>query len=55
MKKEAYLKTHTPEEYEAYKKKQAELAKRWRERNREKSRKYGLDYYYRRKNEKIGK
>lgn len=46
MKKEEYLKTHTLEQYEAYKKKQAELSKKWREKNRAKSRAYGLKYYY---------
>lgn len=52
MRKADYLKTHTLEQYEEYLKKQAELAKKWRERNREKSRKYGLDYYYKNKGEK---
>lgn len=52
MRKEEYLKTHTLEQYEAYKKKQAELTKKWREKNREKSRKYGLEYYYKNKENK---
>lgn len=52
MRKAEYLKTHTLEQYEAYKKKQAELTKKWREKNREKSRKYGLEYYYNNKRRK---
>ena len=52
MRKADYLKTHTLEQYEAYKKKQAELTKKWREKNREKSRKYGLEYYYKNKENK---
>ncbi len=46
MKKSEYIKRYGEEAYLEYKKRQAELTKRWRERNREKSRKYGLDYYY---------
>lgn len=47
MRKEEYIKRYGEGAYLEYKKKQKALAKSWRERNREKSRKYGLDYYYR--------
>lgn len=49
MCKEEYIKRYGEEAYELYKKRQAELTKIWREKNREKSRKYGLDYYYKKK------
>lgn len=49
MCKEEYIKRYGEEAYRAYKKRQAELTKIWREKNREKSRKYGLDYYYKKK------
>lgn len=54
MCKEEYIKRYGSEAYEAYKKKQAELTKTWREKNREKSRKYGLEYYHK-KNPKANK
>ena len=46
MTKEEYIKRYGEEAYEAYKKKQSELTKAWRDKNREKSRKYGHDYYW---------
>lgn len=49
MRKEEFIKRYGEEAYKAYKKRQAELTKIWREKNREKSRKYGLDYYYKKK------
>ena len=52
MKKEEYIKRYGEEAYEEYKKKQSALTKAWREKNREKSRKYGLDYYYKHKENK---
>ena len=52
MRKEEYLKTHTLEQYEAYKKKQAELSKKWRNKNLERSRKYGREYYYKKLKER---
>lgn len=51
MKKDEYLKTHTLEQYEAYKKKQAELSKKWRNKNLERSRKYGREYYWKKKSQ----
>jgi len=52
MRKEEYIKRYGEDAYLEYKKRQAELTKAWRERNREKSRKYGLEYYYKNKKEK---
>lgn len=49
MRKEEYIKRYGEEAYLEYKKKQSALTKQWREKNREKSRKYGLDYYYKHK------
>lgn len=49
MRKEEFIKRYGEEAYLEYKKKQAELTKIWREKNRGKSRKYGLDYYYKKK------
>lgn len=49
MRKEEFIKRYGSEAYESYKKKQAELTKTWREKNREKSRKYGLEYYHKKK------
>lgn len=49
MRKEEFIKRYGEEAYKAYKKRQAELTKIWREKNRDKSRKYGLDYYYKKK------
>lgn len=46
MRKEEYIERYGIKAYEEYKKKQRALAKSWRERNRDKSRKYALDYYY---------
>lgn len=46
MKKEEYIKRYGEEAYQEYKKKQAELTKAWRNKNLEKSRKYGHDYYW---------
>lgn len=46
MCKEEYIKRYGEEAYLEYKKRQAELTKRWREKNRDKSRKYGREYYY---------
>lgn len=46
MKKEEYIKRYGEEAYEDYKKKQRLLAKKWRENNKEKARKYGREYYY---------
>jgi len=46
MKKEEYIKRYGEEAYEDYKKKQAELTKKWRAANKEKARKYGREYYY---------
>lgn len=51
MCKEEYIKRYGEKAYLEYKKRQAELTKRWREKNREKSRKYGLEYYYKHKKE----
>lgn len=47
MRKEEYIKRYGEAAYEEYKKRQAELTKRWRGNNRSKSRKYALDYYHR--------
>ena len=49
MKKAEFIKRYGEEAYEAYKKKQVELAKAWRNKNREKSRKYGREYYWKKK------
>ena len=49
MRKEEFIKRYGEEAYLEYKKKQAGLTKIWREKNRDKSRKYGLDYYYKKK------
>ncbi len=49
MRKEEYIRRYGEEAYLEYKNKQKALAKSWRERNREKSRKYGLEYYYKHK------
>lgn len=46
MKKQEFIKRYGEDAYEEYKKKQKALTKRWRGNNREKSRKYALDYYY---------
>lgn len=46
MRKEEFIKRYGEEAYEEYKKKQKALAKRWRENNLEKSRKYALEHYY---------
>lgn len=46
MKKAEFIRRYGEEAYQEYKKKQAELTKAWREKNREKSRKYGHDYYW---------
>ena len=45
MKKEEYIKRYGEEAYEDYKKKQAELSKKWRATNKEKARQYGREYY----------
>lgn len=47
MRKEEYIKRYGEEAYEEYKKKQKALAKSWRKRNIEQSRKYALEHYYR--------
>lgn len=47
MKKEEYIKRYGEEAYETYKKKQKLLTKKWREKNKEKARKYGREYYSR--------
>lgn len=52
MRKEEFIKRYGEEAYEEYKKKQKALAKRWREKNLEKSRKYGREYYYKHKENK---
>lgn len=49
MRKDEFIKRYGLEAYEDYKKKQSELARLWREKNREKSRKYGREYYYKKK------
>jgi hypothetical protein len=49
MKKEEYIKRYGEEAYEDYKKKQKLLTKKWREKNSEKARKYGREYYARMK------
>ena len=46
MKKEEFIKRYGKEQYDEYLEKQRLLAKRWRERNKEKSRDYALKYYY---------
>lgn len=50
MKKDEYISRYGEDAYNEYKKKQAELSKQWRLRNKEKARKYGREYYYRLKN-----
>lgn len=55
MKKEEFIKRYGEDKYQEYKKKQAERTKKWRAQNRYKSRKYGREYYWRIKDEKIGK
>lgn len=50
MKKAEYISRYGEDAYNEYKKKQAELSKQWRLRNKEKARKYGREYYYRLKN-----
>lgn len=52
MRKEEFIKRYGEEAYLEYKKKQAGLTKIWREKNRDKSRKYGLDYYHKKKNKR---
>ena len=47
MKKDEYIKRYGEEAYNEYKKKQAELSRQWRQKNKEKSRKYGREYYFR--------
>lgn len=49
MKKEEFIKRYGEEAYQEYKKKQAELTKAWRKKNLEKSRKYGREYYWKKK------
>lgn len=49
MRKEEFIKRYGEEAYMEYKKRQAELTRAWREHNREKSRKYGREYYYKHK------
>lgn len=49
MRKDEFIKRYGIEAYEDYKKKQSELARLWREKNREKSRKYGREYYHKKK------
>lgn len=49
MRKDEFIKRYGLEAYEDYKKKQSELTRLWREKNRDKSRKYGRDYYYKKK------
>ena len=49
MKKEEFIKRYGEAAYETYKKKQAELTKKWRRTNLEKSRKYGREYYWKNK------
>ena len=51
MRKEEFIKRYGGEAYEEYKKKQKALAKRWRQNNLERSRKYALENYYRHKEE----
>lgn len=46
MKKDEYIKRYGEEAYNEYKKKQAELSRQWRQKNKEKARKYGREYYY---------
>lgn len=52
MCKEEYIRRYGEDAYLEYKKRQAELTKQWREKNREKSRKYGREYYYSKHKEK---
>lgn len=47
MKKEEYIRRYGEEAYNEYKKKQAELSRQWRRKNKEKARKYGREYYAR--------
>ena len=50
MKKDEYISRYGEDAYNEYKKKQAELSRQWRQKNKEKARKYGREYYYRLKN-----
>ena len=52
MKKEEYIKRYGEDAYKKYLEQQKKLAKAWREKNREKSRTYGREYYWRTKDEK---
>ena len=55
MKKEEFIKRYGKEQYDEYLEKQRLLAKKWREKNRAKSRDYALKYYYDHKAQEINK
>ena len=52
MKKSEFIKRYGEERYEEYLEKQRLLTKKWRQQNKEKSREYGREYYWSKKNEK---
>jgi hypothetical protein len=52
MCKEDFIKRYGEDAYKEYLEKQKLLVKRWREKNLEKSRTYGKEYYWRTKDEK---
>lgn len=47
MKKDEFVRRYGAEKYNEYLKKQAELSRQWRQKNKEKARKYGREYYSR--------
>lgn len=51
MKKSDFISRYGEERYKEYLEKQRLLAKKWREKNGDKSREYGREYYWSKKNE----
>lgn len=51
MCKSEFIKRYGEEKYKDYLEKQRLLAKKWRQQNKEKSREYGREYYWRTKDE----
>lgn len=53
MRKSEFIKRYGEDKYKEYLEKQRLLTKKWREKNGDKSREYGREYYWSRKSKKI--